>query len=128
MEGRQPEINKSENGIFVNNITSAYGKDENEWFIEQIKLGNLVYQDIKRSLEWSNRRRLSLPNQMTTQGSLNVIQKEDIVNKKTQNFLQTERRAAFTENQQDFLRNIGFVYNDPQFLEGRQPLRNFLMY
>ena len=42
------EINKSENGILVNNITSAYGKDENEWFIEQIKLGNLVYQDKKK--------------------------------------------------------------------------------
>lgn len=66
------QINKFEDGIYVNNITSAYGKDENEWFIEQIKLGNLVYQDKKRSLEWTNHRRLSLPNQMTTQGSLNT--------------------------------------------------------
>lgn len=102
------EINKSENGILVNNITSAYGKDENEWFIEQIKLGNLVYQDKKRSLEWSNRRRLSLPNQMTTQGSLNVIQKEDIVNKRTVNFDLNERKIEFTENQQQFLKSIGF--------------------
>ena len=103
------EINKLENGILVNNITSAYGREENEWFIEQIKLGNLVYQDKKRSLEWTNPRRLSLPNQMTTQGSLNVIQKEDIVNKKTPNFSFSERHLAFTENQQDFLRELGFT-------------------
>lgn len=102
------EINKSENGILVNNITSAYGKDENEWFIEQVKIGNLVYQDKKRSLEWSNRRRLLLPNQMTTQGSLNIIQKEDIVNKRTVNFDLNERKIEFTENQQHFLKSIGF--------------------
>ena len=64
-------------------ITSAYGREENEWFIEQINLGNLIYQDKKRSLEWTNERGLSLPTQMSTQGSLNVIQKEDIVNKRT---------------------------------------------
>ena len=103
------QINKFEDGIYVNNITSAYGKDENEWFIEQIKLGNLVYQDKKRSLEWTNPRRLSLPNQMTTQGSLNIIQKEDIVNQKTPNFSLSDRRFAFTENQQEFLRELGFT-------------------
>lgn len=103
------QINKFEDGIYVNNITSAYGKDENEWFIEQIKLGNLVYQDKKRSLEWTNPRRLSLPNQMTTQGSLNVIQKEDIVNQKTPNFSLSKRHFAFTENQQEFLRELGFT-------------------
>ena len=103
------QINKFEDGIYVNNITSAYGKDENEWFIEQIKLGNLVYQDKKRSLEWTNPRRLSLPNQMTTQGSLNVIQKEDIVNQKTPNFSLSERHFAFTEKQQEFLRELGFT-------------------
>ncbi len=103
------DVNKINANIVVNNITSAYGREENEWFIEQIKLGNLIYEDKKRSLEWTNERGLLLPTQMSTQGSLNVIQKEDIVNKKTRNFVQTDRRAAFTENQQDFLRNIGFV-------------------
>lgn len=46
---------------------------------------------------------------MTTQGSLNVIQKEDIINKKTPNFSFSERHLAFTENQQDFLRELGFT-------------------
>ncbi len=46
---------------------------------------------------------------MTTQGSLKVIQKEDIVNKKTPNFSFSERHLAFTEKQQDFLRELGFT-------------------
>ena len=46
---------------------------------------------------------------MSTQGSLNVIQKEDIVNQKTPNFSFSERRLAFTENQQEFLRELGFT-------------------
>ena len=101
-------VNKIDANIVVNNITSAYGREENEWFIEQIKLGNLIYQDKKRSLEWTNERGLSLPTQMSTQGSLNVIQKEDIVNKRTSNFSINDRKVEFTENQQEFLKSIGF--------------------
>ena len=33
----------------------------------------------QKSLEWSHRRGLLLPTRMSTQGSLNVIQKESIV-------------------------------------------------
>ena len=102
-------VNKVDANIIVNNITSAYGREGNEWFIEQINLGNLIYQDKKRSLEWTNERGLSLPTQMSTQGSLNVIHKEDIVNKKTTNFSHTERNFSFTENQQEFFRECGFV-------------------
>ena len=40
--------------------------------------GKLTQQ---KSLDWSNRRRLSLPNQMATQGSLSVSKKEEVVNK-----------------------------------------------
>ncbi len=46
---------------------------------------------------------------MSIQGSLNVIQKEDIVNKKTPNFSLSERLLSFKENQQEFLRKLGFV-------------------
>ena len=45
---------------------------------------------------------------MSTQGSLNVIQKEDIVNKRTSNFSINDRKIEFTENQQEFLKSIGF--------------------
>ncbi|MBR1638558.1 MAG: hypothetical protein IJ688_04140 [Treponema sp.] len=82
--------------------------DENEWFIEQIKLGNLLYQNKQKSLEWTSERGLPLPSRLTTQGSLNVIQKEDIVNKRTPNFNINDRKIEFTENQQEFLKSIGF--------------------
>jgi hypothetical protein len=72
-------VNKVDANIIVNNITSAYGREENEWFIEQIKLGNLIYQDKKRSLEWTNERGLSLPTQMSTQGSFNIPRKNPFV-------------------------------------------------
>ena len=101
-------VNKIEANIVVNNITSAYGREENEWFIEQIKEGNLIYQNKQKSLEWTNERGLLLPPQMSTQGSLNVIQKEDIVNKRTSNFSIDDRKIEFTENQQEFLKSIGF--------------------
>ncbi|MCQ2600909.1 MAG: YifB family Mg chelatase-like AAA ATPase [Treponema sp.] len=103
------QISKNQGSIIVNEITSAYGKDENEWFIEQIKLGNLVYENKQKSLEWSHRRGLLLPTRMSTQGSLNVIRKEDIVNKRTQNFALSERNIEFTENQQEFFKEIGFT-------------------
>ncbi|MCQ2588966.1 MAG: hypothetical protein MJ179_00940 [Treponema sp.] len=103
------QISKNQGSIIVNEITSAYGKDENEWFIEQIKLGNLVYENKQKSLEWSHRRGLLLPTRMSTQGSLNIIQKEDIVNKRTSNFDLSERNIEFTENQQEFLKSIGFI-------------------
>ncbi len=70
---------------------------------------NLLYQNKQKSLEWTNERGLPLPPQMSTQGSLNVIQKEDIVNQKTPNFSLSERHFAFTENQQKFLRELGFT-------------------
>lgn len=103
------EINKQNANVIVNNITSAYGRNDNNFFIEQIKLGNLVYQNKQKSLEWTNERGLPLPPQMSTQGSLNVIQKEDIVKQKTPNFSFSERHFAFTENQQEFLRELGFT-------------------
>lgn len=103
------EINKKDRSLIVNNITSAYGRNDNNFFIEQIKLGNLLYQNKQKSLEWTSERGLPLPSRLTTQGSLNVIQKEDIVNKKTPNFSFSERHLAFTENQQDFLRELGFT-------------------
>ena len=128
-------VNKIEANIVVNNITSAYGREENEWFIEQIKEGNLVYQNKQKSLEWTNERGLLLPPQMSTQGSLNVIQKEDIVNKKTSNFSLNERYFAFTENQQKFFKECGFinsVVEDNEILdwkmEKKNPLTNKTVY
>lgn len=128
-------VNKIEANIVVNNITSAYGREENEWFIEQIKEGNLVYQNKQKSLEWTNERGLLLPPQMSTQGSLNVIQKEDIVNKKTSNFSLNERYFAFTENQQKFFKECGFVNSvgeDNEILdwkmEKKNPLTNKTVY
>lgn len=102
------EINKLSGVSIVNNITSAYGRNDNNFFIEQIKLGNLLYQDKKRSLEWSIGKGLLLPPWSTIQGSLSVIQKEDIVNRKTKNFSYADRRFAFTENQCEFLEWLGF--------------------
>lgn len=128
-------VNKIEANIVVNNITSAYGREENEWFIEQIKEGNLVYQNKQKSLEWTNERGLLLPPQMSTQGSLNVIQKEDIVNKKTSNFSLNERYFAFTENQQKFFKECGFINSvgeDNEILdwkmEKKNPLTNKTVY
>lgn len=128
-------VNKIEANIVVNNITSAYGREENEWFIEQIKEGNLVYQNKQKSLEWTNERGLLLPPQMSTQGSLNVIQKEDIVNKKTSNFSLNERYFAFSENQQKFFKECGFINSvgeDNEILdwkmEKKNPLTNKTVY
>ncbi len=51
----------------------------------------------KKSLEWTNERGLSLPTQMSTQGSLNVIQKEDIVNSQKFNYVLDKLSAAVIE-------------------------------
>ncbi len=69
----------------------------------------MQYQNKQKSLEWTSERGLLLPSRLTTQGSLNVILKEDIVNQKTPNFSLSERRLAFTENQQEFLKELVFT-------------------
>jgi len=103
------KVNESKGSVVVNDITSSYGRNDNNFYIEQINLGNLVYQNKQKSLEWTHRVGLPLPQRMTTQGSLNVIQKEDIVNKRTPNFNLSERNIEFTENQQEFFKEIGFT-------------------
>lgn len=70
--------------------------------MKDLMIGNLLYQNKQKSLEWTSERGLPLPSRLTTQGSLNVIQKEDVVNQKTPNFSLSERRFAFTENQQEW--------------------------
>lgn len=102
------EINKLSGIAIVNNITSAYGRNDNNFFIEQIKLGKLLYQNKEKSLKWSIEKGLPLPPRSATQGSLSVVQKEDLVNRKTENFSLDERRFAFTENQREFLEGLGF--------------------
>lgn len=74
-------------------MTKALNKN-----IDQIKLGNLVYENKQKSLEWSHRRGLSLPTRMSTQGSLNVIQKEDIVNKRTPIFSLSEGKIEISDD------------------------------
>lgn len=64
------EINKQDGSVIVNNIISAYGKKDDSFFIEQIKLGNLLYQNKEKSLEWTNERGFLLPPRLTTQGSV----------------------------------------------------------
>jgi len=48
---------------------------------------NFLYQNKQKSLEWTSERGLPLPSRLTTQGSLNVIQKEDIVNSQKFNYV-----------------------------------------
>lgn len=78
-------LEKRKGRLYVNEIASIYGKDNDINFIEKnIKEGNLLYLDKKRSLKWGTKRGLQLspmvhPNSGYTN---NVLCKEDIVNGK----------------------------------------------
>ena len=76
---------KLKNRITVNEIASAYGRNKAKAFIKNnIKEGNLLYFDKKRSLKWGTRRGLQLsPLVHPSSGYINnVLCKEDIVNGK----------------------------------------------
>ena len=77
-------LNKELKHISVNQIASAYGKDNIQSFItEQIKEGRLRYIDKKRSFQWSQSIGLQLPKLADTAESFknNILQKEDLVKK-----------------------------------------------
>jgi|GEM_PF-6130127 len=76
-------------GAHVNKITSIYGRENNaltgkpEWFIDQIKAGNLVYMDKEKALRWSTSARLQLPLEETIKNLKYKIHSEaDIVKPK----------------------------------------------
>jgi hypothetical protein len=52
----------------VNAIKSIYGKDNDQWFQQEIKAGRLRYIDKEMALPWSRSARLQLPLDVTTQG------------------------------------------------------------
>lgn len=65
----------------VNRIASIYGRNNKQYFVDQIKKGNLLYIDEERSRKWANDHRVQYLGQALTSGSSsNVITKESIVN------------------------------------------------
>lgn len=76
-------LNKKENRLSVNRITSIYGKDGIKGFLtEQVKKGNLKYLDKIKSQNWSTSRGLQLPKLVQSNPDNNsILQKEDIVKK-----------------------------------------------
>lgn len=79
----------SSTGNQINQITSLYGHNDNvrsgkpEWFIDQIKGGNLVYMDKEKALRWSESARLQLPLERAIKNLRNKIHTEaDIVKPK----------------------------------------------
>ena len=78
-------LDKQKNRIIVNEIASVYGKDNAVSFVEEnIKEGNLLYLDKKRSLKWGTRRGLQLSTLVHPSSGYinNVLCNEDIVNGK----------------------------------------------
>jgi hypothetical protein len=45
----------------INEITSAYKRKNQSWYLDQIEDGRLLYQDKKKSLTWARTDRLQLP-------------------------------------------------------------------
>ncbi|MBQ4378454.1 MAG: hypothetical protein II821_04585, partial [Treponema sp.] len=82
--------------LIVNRISSVYRKDNDYFFLNQIKKGNLEYIDEKRSREWAVRQRLQLPPLTDILGySPNLTTKEDFVN--SQNSMTAEKRNVVLE-------------------------------
>ena len=78
-------LDKSKGRLLINEIASIYGRNNANDFIESnIKTGNLMYIDKKRSLKWGTKRGLQLsPMVHPSSGYINnVLCKEDIVNGK----------------------------------------------
>ena len=95
-------LNRTEKHIKINRISSVYGKQNVEGFVEsQIKSGNLKYINKNKSLLWSQSRGLQLPKLAdTTRGSIDsILHKEDIVN----NYFTQD-----SENDSDFVERFSF--------------------
>lgn len=82
--------------LIVNRISSVYRKDNDYFFLNQIKKGNLEYIDEKRSQEWAVRQRLQLPPLTDILGyNQNITTKEDFVN--SQKSLSKKRNVEHEE-------------------------------
>ena len=75
-------MNKKQRHIFVNRISSVYGKRNAAHFVEnQFRIGNVKYMDKIKSQNWSQSRGLQLPKLADTNPDNNIIlYKNDIVN------------------------------------------------
>jgi hypothetical protein len=68
--------------IQINEISSAYKRGSESWYIRQIKDGRLLYQDKKKSLTWARTNRLQLPKVRKLPARLSegrILTDEDIV-------------------------------------------------
>ncbi len=75
-------LNRHLNRLLINKVTSVYGKENIESFIErEIAKGKLKYYDKIKSQQWSTSRGLQLPKLVQSITDNNIIlQKEDVVN------------------------------------------------
>lgn len=54
-------LSKRKGHRVVNNIASVYGKDDEQFFLREIKAGRLRYIDEKKSRRWAEKRKISFP-------------------------------------------------------------------
>lgn len=54
-------LSKRKGHRVVNNIASVYGKNDEQFFLREIKAGRLRYIDEKKSRRWAEKRKISLP-------------------------------------------------------------------
>ena len=103
--------------LIVNRIASVYRKDNDYFFLNQIKKGNLEYIDEKRSREWAKRQKLQLPPLVAILGyNPNLTTKEDFVNSQTS--ISNERRnlaleQTYTQGEKTMEKNDERTLTDP---------------
>ena len=75
-------MNKKQKHVFINRISSIYGKENVSYFVKkQFEAGNVKYMDKIKSQNWSQSRGLQLPKLADTNPDNNIIlYKDDIVN------------------------------------------------
>ena len=116
-------VNKKFGRIVINKINSIYGRNEEVGYVkDNIKRGNLVYFDKKRSLEWERECKVQfLAQVLPAEGSINNILSKDSLVKflesKTQNMVHNGTTYGFAHN--------GKIYLNPEVLSAEVAMHEY---
>ena len=116
-------VNKKFGRIVINKINSIYGRNEEVGYVkDNIKRGNLVYFDKKRSLEWERECKVQfLAQVLPAEGSINNILSKDSLVKflesKTQNMVHNGTTYGFAHN--------GKIYLNPDVLSSEVAMHEY---
>ena len=109
-------------------ITSMYGKDNEIGFVKtNIDEGNLIYADIKRSLEWERECKVQFLTQgLSQQGSnLNILTKDRLVNFISADSRNKEKQLYVEENQVYGFTFEGKIYLNPDIMNSNVAVHEY---